>query len=76
MSTYRRPARRARTIFARMPSGFATIRDLLSFAAGMVIILNEVFVSPTVEAAAVGVGVALTGLPLVFGADERKGSGR
>jgi hypothetical protein len=55
-----------------LPTGFATIRDLISFVAGMVIIANEVFFSETVEAYAIGVGVALTGLPLVFGADERR----
>lgn len=55
-----------------LPSGFASIRDLICFVAGLIIIGNEVFFSPVIEAYAIGVGVALLGLPLVFGADERK----
>jgi hypothetical protein len=55
-----------------LPSGFASIRDLICFIAGLIIIGNEVFFSPEIEAYAIGVGVALLGLPLVFGADERK----
>jgi hypothetical protein len=47
--------------------GFATMRDLLSFLAGMGIIAHEVLVSETVDPYAIGVGVALTGLPIVFG---------
>jgi hypothetical protein len=54
-----------------LPSGFASIRDLICFVAGLVIIANEVFFSVAIEAYAIGVGVALLGLPLVFGADER-----
>lgn len=69
------PAKQARTITIRLPSGFATIRDVLAFAAGMAIIVHEVFMSKTVDASAVAVGVSLTGLPLVFGADERRKSG-
>lgn len=57
---------------SRLPSGFTTIRDALLFVVGIAIILNEVFVSQKVEPAAVGLGIALTGAPLVFGADERK----
>lgn len=55
-----------------LPTGFATIRDILTFTVGVGIILNEVFLQPTVEPASIAVGVAMTGLPLVFGADERK----
>lgn len=55
-----------------LPSGFASIRDLICFVAGLIIIGNEVFFSSQIEAYAIGVGVALAGLPLVFGADERK----
>jgi hypothetical protein len=58
-----------------MPSGFASVRDLISFVAGMGIIGNEIFLSDKIEIYAIGVGVALAGLPVVFGADERKGSG-
>lgn len=57
-----------------LPTGFATLRDVLLFIAGMAIIVNEVFISAKVEPAAVGLGIALTGAPLVFGADEKKGS--
>jgi hypothetical protein len=56
----------------RLPSGFSTIRDLLLFIAGLAIIVNEVFIAGKVDPTAVGIGVALTGAPLVFGADERK----
>jgi hypothetical protein len=55
-----------------LPSGFASVRDLICFVAGLIIIGNEVFFSQEIEAYAIGVGVALAGLPLVFGADERK----
>ena len=55
-----------------LPSGFATLRDLGTFVIGMAIIVNEVFLSPKVEPAAVAIGLAMTGLPLVFGADERR----
>jgi hypothetical protein len=63
---------RGSTGVGRLPSGFATLRDLISFIGGLAIIANEVFISASVEAYAVGVGVAMMGLPLVFGADERK----
>lgn len=59
----------------RLPSGFATIRDIITFAAGLGFIGNEVFISPNVEPAIVAVGVTMMGLPLVFGADERKRGG-
>lgn len=55
-----------------LPSGFSSIRDLICFIAGLAIVGNEVFLSPEIAAGAIGVGVALLGLPLVFGADERK----
>lgn len=62
----RQPAR------PRMPSGFSSVRDILSFIAGLGIISNEVFFSDKVEVAILTVGVALAGLPVVFGADERR----
>lgn len=55
-----------------LPSGFATLRDVLSFLVGMAIIGFEVFLQPNVEPASIAVGLTLTGLPLVFSADERK----
>lgn len=59
----------------RLPSGFTTLRDLLTFVAGLGFVANEVFVSSTAEPAIVAVGVTMMGLPLVFGADERKRGG-
>ena len=59
----------------RLPSGFATIRDVVTFVSGMVIIGSEVFGSKTVEPAVLAVGLTMTGLPLVFGADERRKGG-
>ena len=56
----------------RLPSGFTTIRDLLTFTAGLGFIGNEVFISENSEPAIIAVGAAMMGLPLVFGADERK----
>jgi hypothetical protein len=55
-----------------LPTGFATLRDLLLFLIGLVIIANEVFFQPNVEPASMAVGLAMTGLPLVFSADERR----
>lgn len=55
-----------------LPSGFTTLRDAISFLLGAVILINEIFFSNGVEPYAIGVAVALMGLPLVFGADERK----
>lgn len=66
------PVRRRRK--KGLPSGFASIRDLVSFVAGMGIIGNEIFLSDKVEVYAIGVGIALAGLPVVFGADERRGN--
>lgn len=62
------PTRRRRL----MPSGFASIRDLLSFGAGVAIIAHEVWWAKTVDVAILAVGATLAGLPVVFGADERK----
>jgi hypothetical protein len=64
------PAKRANRRV--LPTGFSTLRDVISFLLGIGIVINEVWLSTTVEAYAIGVGVALMGLPLVFGADERK----
>jgi hypothetical protein len=58
----------------RLPSGFSTLRDLITFIAGLAVILNEVFLSLTVEPYALGVGIALAGLPLALQADERRSS--
>lgn len=55
-----------------LPSGFATLRDVATFTAGMVIIGYEVFDSNAVEPYVLAVGLTMTGLPLVFGADERR----
>jgi hypothetical protein len=75
-SPSRLPSRRRRAKPRhRLPSGFATIRDLVSFVIGIGIIGNEIFIQASIEPYAVGVGLALTGLPLVFGADERRKTG-
>lgn len=65
------PRRRRTTL----PSGFATIRDIITFFAGLGFVCNEVFISPTAEPAIIAVGLTMMGLPLVFGADERKKGG-
>lgn len=57
-----------------IPTGFATLRDLVLFCAGLSVIANEVFFQPNVEPASMAVGLAMTGLPLVFSADERRKS--
>jgi hypothetical protein len=62
------PGRRWRAL----PSGFASIRDLLSFGAGVAIIAHEVWWSKRVDVAILAVGATLAGLPVVFGADEKK----
>lgn len=62
----------ARTPDRKLPTGFSTLRDVLSFLAGMTIIGFEVFFQPNVEPASIAVGLTLTGLPLVFSADEKK----
>ena len=59
----------------RLPSGFTTIRDALTFIAGIIIIGYEVFVSKEVEIGVLAVGLTMTGLPVVFGADERRKGG-
>lgn len=81
----RAPAKRARPappppaprrgFTVRLPSGFATIRDVLTFVAGMAIIVHEVWLSKELDPAAIAVGVTLAGVPLVFGADEKRKSG-
>ena len=56
-----------------LPSGFASIRDIVSFIAGVAVIAHEVWWSSGhPEVAILSVGVALAGLPVVFGADEKK----
>jgi hypothetical protein len=57
-----------------LPSGFSTVRDLLSFVAGLAVIANEVWISKTAEPTVIAVGIAMLGLPAVFGADEKKKS--
>lgn len=57
-----------------LPSGFASIRDLLSFFAGVSIIAHEVWWAEPVDVAILAVGVTLAGLPVVFGADEKNAS--
>lgn len=63
------PSRRHK---ARIPAGFSTIRDLITFVIGVGIVINEVFIQPTVEPTSITIGIAMAGLPVVFGADERK----
>jgi len=47
----------------RMASGFATLRDLLSFALGAgILVYSIVFEPPPPEPLSVGVGVALVGV--------------
>lgn len=49
----------------RPPSGFATIRDFISFAIGAYIVIWTVIVrEPPADLVSVGVGVTLCGLPL------------
>lgn len=66
------PPTQHRRVRRVLPSGFQTIRDATTFLLGLGIICNEVFVQDSVEAAAMTVGIALLGLPVVFGADEKK----
>lgn len=74
-STTRREARAAeRGAHGRFRSGFTTLRDLMLFVTGIAIIAHEVWFAEQAEAAVIAVGVALTGAPLVLGADERKRS--
>lgn len=60
---------------SRIPSGFKTIRDLVSYIAGLAIVGHEVFFTHAVQPLLIGVGGALLGLPIVFGADERRSKG-
>lgn len=57
------------------PSGFATLRDAITFVAGMVVIGYEVFFSTEVDVMVLAVGLTLSGLPIAFGADERRRGG-
>lgn len=59
----------------RLPSGFTTVRDILSFVFGAAIIVNEVFIEQTVEPMVIAIGATMFGLPVVFNADERKRGG-
>lgn len=59
-----------------LPSGFSTLRDLITFFAGFAFVCNEVFISEQVEPPIIALGAAMMGLPLVLGADERKRGGR
>lgn len=69
------PSEAPRPSRGRLPSGFATLRDVVTFVAGLGFVGNEVFISATAEPAIIAVGVTMMGLPLVFGADERKRGG-
>jgi hypothetical protein len=74
-NTHRRPTARrpaAAPPKSRFQTGFSTLRDVLSFFVGVGITVHEVFLSDSVELYALTAGVALMGLPLVFGADEKK----
>lgn len=57
---------------ARLPSGFTTLRDVFTFGMGIAIIVWEVFVSSEVSEAVLAVGLSMAGLPIVFGADEKR----
>lgn len=56
----------------KIKSGFGTVRDLLSYIAGLAVIGHEVFFANQAEPSVIAVGVSLLGLPIVFGADERR----
>jgi hypothetical protein len=60
----------------RPTSGFTTVRDFISYAVGIGVIVHEVWFVPEIEMDALMLGIALTGLPLVLGMDERKGPRR
>lgn len=60
-----------------MPSGFATLRDLLSFALGAAILVYSIVVEPPPpEALTIGVGVALVGVPPVAALASRSKGAR
>lgn len=47
------------------PSGFTTVRDFITFAIGAYIVIWTVIVrEPPADVVAVGVGIALCGMPL------------
>jgi hypothetical protein len=49
---------------AKMPSGFTTVRDAVSFTIGAGILLYAIVIQPPPpETVSVGVGLALVGLP-------------
>lgn len=56
----------------RLPSGFSTIRDILTFVIGVCLIIYEVVIPDEVRPYVLAVGLTMAGLPLVFGADERR----
>jgi hypothetical protein len=67
------PADRTRAGSVASRQGFTSLRDLLSFLSGVAIIAHEVwFASGHPQVAILTVGVALAGLPVVFGADEKR----
>lgn len=57
----------------RFASGFATVRDLLSFVGGLGLLGHEVFLAPTAEPVLVAAAVALTGVPLALSGTGRNG---
>lgn len=59
---------------SRLPSGFATLRDVVTFVAGLGIITHQVFIRETADPTVMLVGVSLMGLPLVFA--DRTGGNR
>jgi hypothetical protein len=56
----------------RLPSGFSTIRDIVTFVIGLGLIIYEVTVPHEVRPYVLAVGLTMAGLPLVFGADEKR----
>lgn len=57
----------------RMQSGFATLRDLVSFGLGAGILIYCIVVEPPPpEPISIGVGVALAGLPTAAAVAGRK----
>lgn len=58
--------------YPALRSGFNNMRDIISYGAGLIVIAHEVFFSASAEPAVIAVGVSLLGLPIVFGADERR----
>lgn len=49
---------------SKLPSGFSTFRDAVSFIMGSVILVFAIFIAdPPPETLSIGVGLALVGLP-------------